>query len=1780
MHRCMKTFWWSCKLILLSLILSFGISERALAQYFPIHATVQWPAPQSPYLADYTTAGRDRLIVTLLNRDQQQPLLFAKLRLQLKSGAFTAKNREEVAYPMLELNTGVPFRLTSIDLAPYLQPQNLQSSGNLRNGLLPTGYAEISVQVIDYYTGRPLSDWHTARAYLDVKKPPFLNLPEQDAQVALRDPLFIRFQWTPRHQGLSGTEYEFVLKELPDNGVAPQSAFAYGQEIYRTHTRSTSLSYTHLEPLLFPNRRYAWQVRALAREGMNEVGMFEHGGYSEISWFTLNDQCDAPRGLKAQPRFAKVDLSWSKVIGTTGYIVECRPKTKLNVYEWAQTEVAGEQLTLAQLKPGWTYEWRVGTRCTGNRPVFSEVREFTLSKYNENLLADCGKEPVRSDLAKEPHLGIRAGDVVTIGGDYPMTITEVTPLGDGWYAGKGKTRLKTIIDAPIAVRFDRLRINIDKYQIDGTVEASYDEGKGKIANTDYIDDGGKDLRPATLRIREQKLGFSLPESPRFFLKRPTNSSESGRFQLETQDAEGNPQTIQLELPEGADYKSIFPMTVTDNEGNSYQIQPEESEPQDDETATSQGQIALKAERVAQVGDFNADALSKKYGQVHFERGQGKYAFDDGKEKWYQKSVKLDRFYKPFAKDYIAPWKLIPEGETDVVTAHYEGKKSIDVSKLVFTSDAKSPALPASYDETSRTWSIKLPSVASGAAYDVFAVYEGEVLGKLHVVSYVKQQHKVTLVPINNVKLDKPQIERELNAVYTPVGIHFDVEVDERMRGDYSWEVPSEQDKLLSLVGKSFWGYDKEVKESTEMLRLQQAYQAKAGTLEGAYLFVLDGAKGIEGQKGSLLGEMPRKSRFGYLFSKDGEELSKTIAHELGHGLFTLQHTFDSEYAGKKFQDTSSNLMDYAKGTSLAAFQWNVMANPALFTAADKAEEGKKVEYTKEVGRNVTRGLAPDGRVIVSWQSKSEDYYIIPTISKDSNAIRGFHLYKVNETEPIKKFYWNDKTYATTAGETIENCPEIILSYYSGSGSIKTTIYELVGDECAFRYADVLYDTKNNKIIEGKKHWTTKRLWNASSSCYASFIQDIKSKTEQVCGSEDIIAKELSQLNKAVTSNFKLEDLEDLILSSYLSSLRSLPYTSIEKLLQKVTSQETLDNQSELVVLRLMNAINGRDYPHFYSLLEANNNKLLKFLVREMDDASILFWTNDNYTNFIGALVWMFNSDNCKSIIERFPKKTEDYAHSVVNLKPITYEAPKATLWKISWSTKHNDGKYNNETGYIELRDIYTTYSLKTDSYGENYITELPHEESIISLPPLTPIIIVPEDDRLPLIQTALSGGGLSNQMYIVPAIFLKYRFDKIRNDKIEKGVVTTLDVATIALSGGTALATKVHWIRRAWALAEVVGAVGNVAVNTQVVTNPQLRKAIGIYNTAMGLIGLKNAGQAGYKFVKNLPEQSRRLLQEKTALKGFLVSKYQEWKQLARASNLSASEKQLLRQQEEVWSFLRVMDELPGLSKLQLLLESQDIKSFLQTLKIKNQTPDVESFMSTFKALHGEVEKAAAGSIKSLDEVAEDLEYLLTHHLATFRDQGREKQMSAFINEMMQTKDKFKAGATTLEVVRHPEKYISPKYSSNLSNLELEGLISHAAGSGNFRFDAKWKIKNQDGKEIDIFVDTKNYSRASNMFGDLGQFKAYLENIDSFDQLYIIQQGGRGVTREQIINRLRKELLKPENLIEVFKIIRSKPNLNRELLKNIKNDNEALERLSLLIKDSKSAIYTSLKITK
>ena len=50
--------------------------------------------------------------------------------------------------------------------------------------------------------------------------------------------------------------------------------------------------------------------------------------------------------------------------------------------------------------------------------------------------------------------------------------------------------------------------------------------------------------------------------------------------------------------------------------------------------------------------------------------------------------------------------------------------------------------------------------------------------------------------------------------------------------------------------------------------------------------------------------------------------------------------------------------------------------------------------------------------------------------------------------------------------------------------------------------------------------------------------------------------------------------------------------------------------------------------------------------------------------------------------------------------------------------------------------------------------------------------------------------------------------------------------------------------------------------------------------------------------------------------------------------------------------------------------------------------------------------------------------------------------------------------------------------------------------------------------------------KEKNSFKNLGQYKAYLREINNFDQLYIIQQGGRGITKEDIIKRLESAIAK------------------------------------------------------
>nr|WP_314759949.1 hypothetical protein [uncultured Porphyromonas sp.] len=597
-------------------------------------------------------------------------------------------------------------------------------------------------------------------------------------------------------------------------------------------------------------------------------------------------------------------------------------------------------------------------------------------------------------------------------------------------------------------------------------------------------------------------------------------------------------------------------------------------------------------------------------------------------------------------------------------------------------------------------------------------------------------------------------------------------------------------------------------------------------------------------------------------------------------------------------------MDYATGKELAAFQWNVLANPAVFTAADNKSQGDLVRREEALVNAKNGGITPDGKVILSVKATNSDHIAILTIIPGSYYVHGITL-SSREGEPLKSYSWDEekKTYAS-GGVLIEKALDLELTYNSTSKKVTTRLYRVAsGEKCLYQYHDVTYDpTDPSSLNIPKQGWRTDYLWAASESCKAEFIARTILANDRLSYDEDQIERDILKLRQ-LSEKTSYEDLLRTLESCHIRSLKRQSYEWLIRTFKRIAQKETLKEREELAILRLMQSMDGKDYSRFYRDLEADQNALLRHLVAEIDDVSLYFWIDkDNYTNFIGALVWMFNADGGKSIKGRFPQDPDDYARIVLNLTPVKYGSVQLMGGgDASFTEKYNQGEYISSTGEVKLLDVYKTYTTTRNSLHSRE-----HREELGIVSPLTPIIIVPDTDNLPLIETALGGNALSDQMYVVPAIFMKYRADKIRNDNIAKGVVTAFDVATIVFSGGTALATKVHWIRRAWALAEVVGAVGNIAVNAQVITDPELKLAVDIYNTAMGIIGLKNAGQAGYKFVKNLPEQSKKLLQENKALGSLLVSKYLDWKRIVspKIDGLSLAEKQLLSQQEEVFRVL------------------------------------------------------------------------------------------------------------------------------------------------------------------------------------------------------------------------------------------------------------------------------------
>jgi hypothetical protein len=160
------------------------------------------------------------------------------------------------------------------------------------------------------------------------------------------------------------------------------------------------------------------------------------------------------------------------------------------------------------------------------------------------------------------------------------------------------------------------------------------------------------------------------------------------------------------------------------------------------------------------------------------------------------------------------------------------------------------------------------------------------------------------------------LESKLNEIYNPVGISWNITADEY---NYSGKTNflDEKSKLLSSypdLMKNFnneYGSNRNIDDKTAYLFFFNQYGA--------------GTKDRDAD-----GFMPRDKQFGYIFTQgfpEEDRLYIAAAHELGHGVFRLEHTFSSDYKVPQFM--TNNLMDYTNGTHIAKWQWDLIHDPGV-----------------------------------------------------------------------------------------------------------------------------------------------------------------------------------------------------------------------------------------------------------------------------------------------------------------------------------------------------------------------------------------------------------------------------------------------------------------------------------------------------------------------------------------------------------------------------------------------------------------------------------------------------------------------------------------------------------------------------------------------------------------------------------------------------------------------------------------------------------------------------------
>lgn len=1018
---------------ILVILTALLLSQFAYSQVFPVQATTQLTPPYSLYLSDYVSPGSERLALNIFLADIARPNLQVKFRLRIVGQGITIETRPEYNPTPVTIFGGEPLRLISADLADYFNPANLNFQGISRSqverqGKLPEGVYQICFEVYEYNRGIKISNTACGVAWMILNDPPLINMPRQNEKLKPVSPQNVVFQWTPRHtaspNSAFSTEYEFRLVEVWPETRNPNDAVLTSPPIFETTTPNSMLIYGPAETPLELGRRYAFRVRAKSIAGVDEMDLFKNQGYSETFTFVYGDACDLPTGVTAEAGSSRMNIKWDGRFNHTTYKVRYRP---VGTTEWYINNYAFNDAEIYSLKPSTRYEYQISGACGWYEGDYTQSA-FITTKELPPVDYSCGAPLETFNLDPSILTGsLKVGDIIRTG-DFDVQVAKING-GSGTFSGEGVVVMPMMNKVKVKTEFSGITV--------ATIEEEFRMVKGFMnvtgAGVEVVPEGVMnfmeqleetlDVVDSALDLIEEFIPEAGPDPASFVAENGLTQIEGNVLAVVKDEATGkvtitttNGETV--ELPPGGSY------AVTDNKGKGYLVDSNGN------VTKTTAENAVKASR----REYNL--------AMRFEKDtQTKYGLD------IKKVDALAHNYEKLGDDYYVPWKAVDTGSPDAAKAILSGTVE-DISRIHFI---KSSLPVETAPPVNNEWRFtQLQGIAAGETESIVAFntpadtsQKEQVLGKVNVVAYDKIINKLIIVPVNGTTYpySTANLSNQLNAIFK--------------QAVAEWEVSFDNSNLQITLGDQFDdGASGLLSNYTDdMKKVIAAYKSRmqSGTF---YLFLVKNPK-----TGSTAGVMPRSKQVGFIFvdkHNSESQIVSTIAHELGHGAFNLEHIFSDYPALSK--GSTDNLMDYndGRGIELMKYQWDKIHNPQMVIGLfEEDEEGRYALDNVEISTNPEEPgrqdcfasayyLSPSGQPfkndgnIESVAISRSVLYVITAITDKTNTV--YRAEFDSEGKFIGYFHRPE------GGNAIEFTPS-----YTTEASVTVMAALDYGDRCYYKY---------------------------------------------------------------------------------------------------------------------------------------------------------------------------------------------------------------------------------------------------------------------------------------------------------------------------------------------------------------------------------------------------------------------------------------------------------------------------------------------------------------------------------------------------------------------------------------------------------------------------------------------------------------------------------------------------------------------------------------------------------